>query len=174
MCWVKNIKFFSEMDILKMVTDNAGKLEEVKKLAAQYGIKEEDLPRLFEAYQRIEEGRNRNIEGTGLGMNITLQLLSMMGSRLEVKSVYGEGSEFSFNVTQKVVSWEQIGDFEEALQRAKASRKRYRESFTAPEAAVLVVDDTPMNLTVIQGLLKRTKLRVVTAERGEEAIKLTK
>ena len=138
------------------------------------GIKEEDIRKLFSAFERIEEERNRSIEGTGLGMNITKQLLAMMDSQLEVESVYGEGSVFSFTVAQDVVSWEETGDFAEALKKAKTAKKRYRESFTAPEGSVLVVDDTPMNLTVIQGLLKRTRLRVTTAEKGEEAIRLAK
>ncbi len=138
------------------------------------GIKEEDIQKLFSPYERIEEERNRSIEGTGLGMNITKQLLSMMDSRLTVESVYGEGSTFSFAIAQGVVSWERIGDFSEELKKARSVRKRYRESFTAPEGRILVVDDTPMNLTVIQGLLKRTRLVVTTAEKGEEAIRLAK
>lgn len=60
------------------------------------GIKEEDLPKLSAEFERIEEDRNRNIEGSGLGMNITILLLNMLGSRLHVESVYGKGSKFSF------------------------------------------------------------------------------
>ena len=138
------------------------------------GIKEKDIAKLFSPFERIEEERNHAIEGTGLGMNITRQLLAMMDSRLEVKSVYGEGSTFSFTIAQRVVSWEAIGDFKEALRKAKESRTGYKESFIAPDAKILVVDDTPMNLTVIQGLLKRTKMSVTTAEKGEEAIRLAK
>ncbi len=134
------------------------------------GIKEEDLKKLFSAFERIEEKRNRSIEGTGLGMNITQQLLAMMGSKLDVQSVYGSGSTFSFDVEQGVVSWQAIGDFAEALRKAKASRTRYHERFTAPEANILVVDDTPLNLKVIRGLLKQTKISVVTAESGAEAL----
>ena len=73
------------------------------------GIREEDLEKLYSPFERIEEERNRNIEGTGLGMSIVKNLLDMMGSRLEVSSVYGEGSDFSFEVKQKVINWEPIG-----------------------------------------------------------------
>lgn len=135
------------------------------------GIKEEDLKKLFSAFERIEEKRNRSIEGTGLGMNITQQLLAMMGSRLDVQSVYGTGSTFSFDVEQGVVSWQAVGDFAEALRKAKASRTRYHEQFTAPGATILVVDDTPLNLKVIRGLLKQTQISVVTAESGAEALR---
>ena len=138
------------------------------------GIREEDIEKLFSAFERIEEERNRNVEGTGLGMNITKQLLAMMDSRLEVSSVYGEGSTFSFHLIQKVVKWEPIGDFEAALRRSYANRKKYHESFTAPECRVLVVDDTPMNLTVFKGLLKKTELKIDTADSGFQCLdKLT-
>ncbi len=134
------------------------------------GIKEEDLPKLFEAFERIEERRNRTIEGTGLGMNITQNLLRMMGSELKVESVYEEGSTFSFELSQKIVDDTPIGDFEDALKRSIAARKKYHESFTAPKARILVVDDTVMNLTVIEGLLKRTRLQIDTATSGQECL----
>ena len=88
------------------------------------GIKREDLDRLFVAFERIEEKRNRNIEGTGLGMTIVQRFLDMMGSHLEVESEYGKGSVFSFELEQKVVKWDPIGDFEEAFKRSlKRGRK---------------------------------------------------
>jgi signal transduction histidine kinase len=74
------------------------------------GIKEEDMQRLFSEFERIEEKRNRNIEGTGLGMSITKRLLEMMGSSLKVDSVYGTGSKFYFSLKQRVVKWEELGD----------------------------------------------------------------
>ena len=135
------------------------------------GIKEEDIAKLFSAFERIEEKRNRTIEGTGLGMSITQNLLKLMDSRLEVESVYGEGSTFSFKLEQRVVNWEAIGDFEETYKRSLANHKAYHEKFTAPEARILVVDDTVMNLTVVKGLLKQTKVGIDTAESGYEALK---
>ncbi len=137
------------------------------------GIKPEDLEKLFNAFERIEEERNRTIEGTGLGMNITKRLLDLMGSQLEVASVYGEGSTFSFTVEQRVVDWAPIGDFEQAYRRTIAQQHAYHECFTAPEARVLVVDDTKMNLTVMRGLLKATKVRLDEAENGQECLTLT-
>ena len=130
------------------------------------GIKEEDLKKLFTAFTRIEEKRNRTIEGTGLGMNITRRLLSLMDSELKVESIYGKGSTFSFVLEQKVVDWTPMGNFEDAHHSAFNQRNEYRRSFTAPDAQVLVVDDTPMNLTVFKGLLKQTKVQIDTAESG--------
>ncbi len=136
------------------------------------GIKPEDLDKLFVAFERIEEKRNRNIEGTGLGMTIVQRFLDMMGSHLEVESEYGKGSVFSFEIEQKVVKWDPIGDFEEAFRRSSSERTNYREKFTAPLARVLVVDDTPVNLTVFVSLLKRTGIQIDTAESGDEGIAL--
>ncbi|WP_091822813.1 ATP-binding protein [Butyrivibrio sp. ob235] len=136
------------------------------------GIKPEDLDKLFVAFQRIEEKRNRNIEGTGLGMTIVQRFLDMMGSRLEVQSEYGKGSVFSFELEQKVVKWNPIGDYEEAFRRSSSTLNKYHEKFTAPDARVLVVDDTAVNLTVFVNLLKRTGIQIDTAESGDECISL--
>lgn len=136
------------------------------------GIKQEDIKKLFSAFERIEEERNRTIEGTGLGMNITQRLLAMMGSRLEVESEYGKGSVFSFTVKQKVVSPEPIGNYEETYRNTIAGRKHYKEKFTAPDANILVTDDTRMNLTVFVSLLKKTMIHIDTAESGDECIAL--
>ena len=138
------------------------------------GIKEEDIDKLFVPYERIEEERNRGIEGTGLGMNIVLALLSMMDSKLDVESVYGEGSTFSFEITQKVMNQEPIGDFTEMYRRSVETTENYHETFRAPEARLLVVDDTRMNLTVFKGLLKATEVQIDTAESGKEALSLVR
>ena len=137
------------------------------------GIKEEDLPKLFEAFQRIEEGRNRNIEGTGLGMNITLQLLSMMDSKLEVESVYGKGSKFWFEIKQKVTDPSPVGNINEWEQSSDADY-RHTGAFIAPEAKVLVVDDNAMNRKVFKSLLKTTQIQVTEADSGKASLELAK
>ena len=138
------------------------------------GIKKEDLKKLFTPFERIEEKRNRTIEGTGLGMNITKRLLAMMGTKLSVESVYGEGSDFSFRLKQKVVDWTPIRNFAEALKQSQLNRKVYHEKFIAPEAHVLVTDDTEMNLTVIRNLLKRTRVQLDTALSGAQTLEMTR
>ena len=136
------------------------------------GIKEEDMQKLFSEFERIEEVRNRNVEGTGLGMSITRELLTMMGSSLKVESKYDSGSKFYFSIRQKVVKWEKLGDYEASYQNMIKKQKKYRESFTAPTAEVLIADDNAMNLVVFKSLLKRTKVKIEMAESGDEALTL--
>lgn len=134
------------------------------------GIKEEDIAKLFSPFERIEEGRNRAIEGTGLGMSIVKKLLAAMGTQLDVQSVYGKGSTFSFSVVQQVRDWKPIGNYAETKAAGLDQLGAYTERFQAPEAKILVVDDTPVNLTVMQGLLRQTRIRLDTAENGPAAL----
>ncbi|SHI31180.1 response regulator [Pseudobutyrivibrio xylanivorans] len=138
------------------------------------GIKPEDLGRLFEAFERIEEKKNRNIEGTGLGMAIAQSFLNMMGSKLQVESEYGKGSEFSFDLKQKVIKWEPIGEFNTALEQFLSQRKLYQVQFAAPKARILVVDDNEINLKVFANLLGETKMQIDTADSGDACIALFK
>jgi CheY-like chemotaxis protein len=137
------------------------------------GIKEEDIQKLFIAFKRLEESRNRNIEGTGLGLSITESLLNMMGSSLQVKSQYGKGSVFAFTIKQQVCQpVEVIGNYEEAFKQAIEEKREHRQSFTAPNAKILVVDDNPSNLNVFTSLLKDTKMHIDTVNSGKQAIEL--
>ena len=138
------------------------------------GIRKEDLDRLFVAFERIEEKKNRNVEGTGLGMAIAQSFLNMMGSKIQVESEYGKGSEFSFDLRQKVISWEPLGEFQAAYKRFLQDREQYHVSFVAPEARILVVDDNEMNLKVFVNLLRQTRIQIDMAESGDAAIVLFK
>ncbi|MBQ1548087.1 MAG: response regulator [Lachnospiraceae bacterium] len=137
------------------------------------GIREEDMDKLFSEFDRLEERRNRHIEGTGLGMAITQNLLELMGSKLNVSSVYGEGSEFSFSVSQEFTGEEVLGDYEKNF-RSMIKKENYHESFTAPTARVLIVDDNMINLEVFKNLIKKTLVVTETASSGDEALKLMK
>ncbi|MCR5279429.1 MAG: response regulator [Lachnospiraceae bacterium] len=132
------------------------------------GVKKEDLDKLFSAYERLDEVKNSNIQGTGLGLDISKQFAELMGGKLWCESVYGEGSEFIFTLKQKIVDSAGIGVFIE--ESPEGGKSGYKPSFIAPDADILVVDDTPMNLNVIKGLLKPTKVFVTTAGSGEECL----
>lgn len=134
------------------------------------GIKEEDIPLLYRDFQRLDMNQNRNIEGTGLGLVITHRLAELMNGRIEVSSVYGEGSEFVVYIPQKISGDELIGNFEKRASKANADAK-YKAAFTAPEAEILVVDDNEMNLIVVRSLLKKTEIRVTACKSGKDALK---
>ena len=138
------------------------------------GIKKEDMDKLFSKFDRIGEEKNRHIEGTGLGLSITTRLLNMMGSKLEVGSIYGVGSRFYFTLEQEVMDWEPVGNMDEVLLTTATARHQYHEQFTAPEANGLVVDDTEMNLVGFTNLLKKTKVNIDTAISGDDALARTK
>ena len=132
------------------------------------GIKEEDLDKLFTAFERIEETRNRHIEGTGLGLNLTKNLVDLMGGEVLVESTYGKGSCFTARIPQKIVDATPMGDFSRRYQQYLSSSDDDALSFSAPEAKILVVDDVELNLKVVKGLLKKTGIHVETAMSGAE------
>lgn len=135
------------------------------------GIKEEDMPKLYASFERIDEKRNRGIEGTGLGMSIVLDLLHLMGSTLKVESVYGKGTTFSFDLEQKVLSDTPVGDFE-GRSRRMVQAASYQALFQAPDAKILIVDDNDINRNVFRNLLKHTKLQIQEANSGFRCLEL--
>ena len=138
------------------------------------GIRKEDLGKLFKEFTRIEENRNRNIEGTGLGLSLTKKLVDLMDGEITVESVYGEGSCFTAKILQKVVDAKPMGNFERQYQKFLNTEDSSILSVYAPEASVLVVDDVEMNLKVVKGLLKETGIQVDTANSGRECIEYVK
>lgn len=125
------------------------------------GIKEEDMQRLFEAFEQVDIKKNQGKEGTGLGLAISSQLIGMMGGKLEVRSEYGVGSEFFFTISQKTVSADL--DEQDVVQADDMN-------FTAPEARILIVDDNEMNRKVAVGLLKPFQMQIDVAENGKKAL----
>ncbi len=136
------------------------------------GIKEEDLGRLFDAYERLDEERNSGIQGTGLGLDISRKFAELLGGELICESVYGEGSEFILTIEQKIIDRAPMGEFKE-MDDGRVNGP-YVPRFVAPDADILVVDDNPMNLMVAKELLKSTKMFVSTAESGEECLEKIK
>ncbi len=132
------------------------------------GIRKEDIPKLYEIFERLDEVRNRNIEGTGLGISIVTRLLKMMGSNLNVESVYGQGSEFSFEIVQKIVDATPIGDYSMRLDTARTPVGN--ETLRAPESRILVVDDNDMNLKVAKNLFRLFDIKPDLVESGGEAL----
>ena len=138
------------------------------------GIRKDDLDKLFTRFQRLEMDRNSTVEGTGLGLVITQRLLDMMDGKIEVDSVYGKGSTFTVTIPQKVVSGEPIGDLGSKTKERETEAEEYRESFSAPDARVLIVDDTKINILVVVNLMKDTMIRFDAAYSGAEAVEMAK
>ena len=136
------------------------------------GIREENIPHLFTAFQRVDEQANHAIEGTGLGLSIVRQLLEMMNGAVRVESVYGEGSTFHLEIPQEVADATPIGAVN-LKSPEKAAAAEAQPAPAAPEMRVLAVDDTPMNLMVVKKLLRDTAVSVDTASGGEEALQKT-
>ena len=133
------------------------------------GIKEEDIGALFESFRRLDEKRNRNIEGTGLGMSIVTKLLEMMGSELHVESIYGVGSTFWFRLKQHISDPSPMGKYNH---RSYARREEGSKHIYAPDAKVLVVDDNEMNLKVAISLMKMYGIVPETAGSGYMALSM--
>ncbi len=156
-----DVSYESSTQMLRVIVSDTG-----------IGIKTEDLGKLFGSFQRLEEDKNRNIEGTGLGLNITMQLVKMMGGTIGVNSRYGEGTTFTATMKQETIDPTPVGDFAENLFKMQRTEQEYRPAFIAPKAKLLVVDDNDMNLEVIESLLEDTKIGVTTADSGRECVKI--
>ncbi|MCR5419774.1 MAG: response regulator [Lachnospiraceae bacterium] len=126
------------------------------------GVRPEDIEKLSLPFNRLDMSRNYNIEGTGLGLSIVKNLLSLMGSELNISSIYGEGSEFSFGVIQ------QIGKtvMEETERKGKATDLKEVDS------SVLIVDDNPVNIKLMRLFLKDSRMDIDSASNGFDAIEM--
>lgn len=138
------------------------------------GIRPEDLPDIFGSFQRVNQKKNRDVEGIGLGLNLTKQLVEMNGGRISVRSQYGEGSTFMVSIPQIVLNAEPIGDFSIRYRQQVSSNNEQVENIFAPNARILVVDDINLNLKVFRGLLRETKAKVDTAMNGAQCLDMVK
>ena len=136
------------------------------------GISKENISKLFGKFERIDLEKNSTKEGTGLGLAITKMLLDMMGGDIKVESTYGVGSTFTISIPQVVLSEEPVGNFTEKFEKSLGEKKAYHESFRAPTAKILIVDDTKMNLVVATAFLKETMVQIDTASGGKESVEM--
>ena len=123
------------------------------------GIKKDSIDKMFTKFQRLDEDRNTTIEGTGLGLAITKQLIELMGGKIIVHTVYGEGSKFTVVLNQKI----EYGEVE--------NTKRVKTTLDLTDIRILLVDDTPLNLKVTCKLLEKYNANhIVTCSNGFECI----
>lgn len=137
------------------------------------GIRKENLQYLYQPFQRIEEKENRKIEGSGLGLSISRQLVELMGGEITVDSIYTKGSVFTVTLEQEVIDPQPVGTVKIFDRDSRGEASAYRQSFEAPEARVLIVDDNEMNSLVVKKLLEATKVQVDVANSGRECLERT-
>ncbi len=170
------VKYTEEGEVRLTMRNNGREGENIRLFVSVkdtgIGIRREDIERLYESFTRIEEKRNRNIEGTGLGMTIVIRLLEMMGSQLEVSSEYGRGSEFSFTIRQGVDDQRPIGNYDDYI--VSEGRQTGDASLFLRGARILVVDDHDMNLKVAKNLMKIYGISPDLASSGKEALELVR
>ncbi|MAZ29385.1 MAG: hypothetical protein CL868_20220 [Cytophagaceae bacterium] len=130
------------------------------------GIPPEAQKRIFEEFSQVEEGKPKSTKGTGLGLAIVKKLLEKMDSAIQVESVVGEGSTFSFSIDFNEATLQDVINHEDPKQVAKslASEKSIRN------ASILIVDDNKINRLVTKKILTGLEVIVTEAANGEDAI----
>ena len=143
------------------------------------GITEENLPHIFDKYNKLLNAQTRYIEGTGLGLSITKDLVGMMNGNITVESIYGKGSTFTARIRQKIIDPTPIGELEsKALANFEFREKAHNEGLSSLEqksyegCRFLVVDDMDINLFVAREMLLPYNAIVDCVESGQEAIEL--
>lgn len=137
------------------------------------GIRKEDMERLFTPFERLDEQKNRSIQGTGLGISIVTRLLNLMGSKVELDSIYGIGSSFHFTLKQEIVDPAPMGDYKEPL-KDKVANSQTEITLYAPKAKILVADDNETNLKVAKNFLKLIGIVPDMVSTGFDVIKKMK
>ena len=127
------------------------------------GIKRENIDKLFTKFQRLDEDRNTTIEGTGLGLAITKQLVEMMNGNIVVNSIYGEGSNFTVAIDQRL-----------SLKNITVEKEKQITNLNLNNKKVLVVDDNKLNLKVAKKLLSQYNLNIYLCESGFECLEKIK
>lgn len=159
---VKGIRGSGSVNLLMTVRDTG------------IGIRQEDMEKLFDSFQRLELQKNRYIEGSGLGLNIVKQLVDLMNGTIAVESEYGKGSCFVVQIPQQIVDGAPMGSLEQSQRQTSRTEPAPEEILYAPDARILAVDDNKLNLKVVGALLKRSEIQVDFAAGGEECLQLTR
>ncbi|MDR0311839.1 MAG: response regulator [Acidobacteriota bacterium] len=153
---------FTEEGYVSLKVINAGDtlIFEIKDTGK--GIKEEDLPNLFAAFQQADVAKNRGINGTGLGLSISKAFVDLMGGSIKVHSAYGVGTVFTVKIPLVPGS----------VNESKEEAAMNEETLRMLNGNVLVVDDNEFNLKVACGLLRLSQIEAKTADGGKEALEM--
>ena len=120
------------------------------------GIKQENIGKLFNKFERLDLEDNVTIEGTGLGLAITKKLVDLMNGNIVVQSVFGKGSKFTVSIDQRIVEHPTI----------KLEEQETYDKVKVNDKLVLVVDDNKINLKVAERLLETYGIKTECVESG--------
>lgn len=157
---------FVEFRVRSVIKDNIVRLI-ISVEDSGIGIKQENIEKLFTKFERLGVEKETTTEGTGLGLAITKKLVEMMGGKVSVQSIYGQGSLFTLSIDQKIVSGNEL---EKLLKDEATEVKASDEVVDASGKRVLVVDDNQLNLRVAERLLKAYKCDIECVSSGSECI----
>lgn len=163
----------SSFDFRKKTQGNENIVLKISVQDTGVGIKKEDLEHLYERFKRFDETKNRITQGTGLGLSITKQLVDLMEGTISVDSIYTKGTVFTVEIEQEVADPTFVGNFK-YWKSKENTLYVYERQFVAPEARILIVDDSHINRMVINSLLAPTKVMVDMAKSGEECLQMVK
>ena len=156
--------------ILKFIVEDTG-----------IGMRKEESLKIFEPFERANIAETRHIMGAGLGLTLVKNIIDIMSGRIKLESEYNQGTKITFEIPQRAAHGENmtIKEYEEFLKNEELTKPAENEFIDEspavwPEAKILIVDDTPVNLVVAKGMLKDTQAQIDTSESGEEAIEMIK
>ena len=136
------------------------------------GIRKEDRDTIFKRYLPKNPKDESDIEGMGLGLSLTQELLAKCGGQITINSRYGEGSSFLVEIPQLVLNTEPMGDFVMRYRNASRKNKEVAEVFLAPEARILIVDDVELNIKMFRGFLNNSRVKIDEALSGHQCLQL--
>ena len=120
------------------------------------GIKEEKIPNLFETFSQTHELTTFEERGTGLGLHISKKIIEVLGGSVEVQSVFGKGTQFDIYFPRVKIVIEKNLDYD------------LTDDYTFFGDKILIADDFPANLSLLETLFTDANLKIVTAKNGEE------
>ena len=140
------------------------------------GMRAEDSSKIFEPFERANIIETRHIPGAGLGLSLVKNIIDIMNGKIDLSSEYGKGTKITFEVTQAAsrAGSMTLGEYDEFMKNAAPEAPEDNSPSVWPDAKILVVDDTPVNLVVAKGMLKESMAKIDTAESGEEALEKMK
>ncbi|WP_339915036.1 ATP-binding protein [uncultured Brevundimonas sp.] len=156
------VKFTGEGEILVSADWNAGTQSlSIRVRDSGCGIPAERLAEVFNSFEQADAGTTRRFGGTGLGLTISRRLIELMGGRLTVESVEGEGSVFTMTLPVQPVT-----------QTVPASRPVTPDVGSLVGRSILAVDDHEVNRRILKLLLEPHGCRLTLAENGAEAVEI--